>query len=92
MATQILTRKQRGEKIAEAPQSIERINGSSYWVKSQSGNAGYSVTLFEGRWTCDCPDVRFRQEECKHIFAVKTMITKHVLTNRFKLDLWEAPR
>ena len=68
MATQLINRKQRGEQIQ--PQDIEQINFSTFWVKSQSGKGGYSVTEFKGKWSCDCPDNRYRGVTCKHIHAV----------------------
>jgi hypothetical protein len=85
MATQILTRKQRGERIL--PQDIERLNELSFWVKSQSGKDGYSVTLYGGRWTCDCPDYRFRGMTCKHIFAAQSVQSKKP-KEKFSLNLW----
>ncbi len=54
MATQIQTRKQRGDKIA--PEDIVELNPSSFFVKSQSHGSGYSVTRVGRDWTCDCPD------------------------------------
>ena len=68
MATQVLTRKQRGEQIQ--PEDIEQVNKTSYFVRSQTGRGGYSVTLFHGRWTCDCFDHKYRNVQCKHIHAV----------------------
>ena len=79
MATQILTRKQRGERII--PQDIEQINPSTFWVRSQSGKAGYSVTMFQGKWTCDCFDHKFRGIKCKHIYAVESKIFEHPIAH-----------
>jgi len=92
MATIMLTRAEKGAKIAA--QDVEQINASTFFVKSQSGKAGYSVTNFRGKWTCDCPDHKFRQIECKHIIAVKGKLsaTKSCIPeSRFKLNLFEAP-
>lgn len=88
MATQVLSRKQRGEQIQ--PQDIEQINPETFWVKSQSGRGGYSVTLFRGKWTCDCADFKFRQIECKHIHAVLQQ-TSQEPNWLYLLGLWEAP-
>jgi len=90
MATQIQTRKERGDKIA--PEDIIEINSSSYFVKSQSARGGYSVTRAGRNWTCDCPDHKYRQVECKHIHAVQAQLSKlsAVPAHRFSLGLWEA--
>jgi hypothetical protein len=87
MATQILTRKQRGDKIK--PEDIVELNPSSYFVKSQSGRSGYAVTKAGRNWMCDCPDYRFRQIKCKHIHGVEARILAGQ-AQRFSLGLWEA--
>ena len=89
MAIQIQTRKQRGERIA--PQDIEQINPSTFYVRSQSGKGGYSVTRFGQNWMCDCPDNRYRHLPCKHIHAVES---KHPSKSAwpYPLGLWEAPK
>ena len=91
MATQILTRKQKGEEIAKLPEDVERINDSSFWVRSQSGKGGYSVTLCHGKWSCDCFDHKYRQIKCKHIHAVELSNFEQRPESRFVLNLWEAP-
>lgn len=83
MATQVLSRKQRGDKIA--PEDIVQINPSSYFVKSQSGTSGYAVTRFGQRWSCDCPDYKYRQIQCKHIHAVIVAKSEPVQS----IGLWE---
>ena len=91
MATLLLTREQKGAKIA--PEDIEVVNESSFYVKSQSGKIGYSVTNYRGEWECDCPDHRYRRCECKHIVAVKSKLSalkSCIVEDRFKLNLWEA--
>jgi predicted nucleic acid-binding Zn finger protein len=91
MATQqIQTRKQRGDRIA--PEDIVELNSQSYFVKSQTGRSGYSVTKAGEGWACDCPDFRFRGLPCKHIFAVENAISESTLQSKFKLGLWEAPQ
>ncbi|MGA3111586.1 MAG: SWIM zinc finger family protein [Candidatus Bathyarchaeia archaeon] len=89
MATTLTTRQERGAKISA--QGIERINETSFWVKSQSGKGGYSVTMFQGKWTCDCPDNRFRGVTCKHVYAVESALSGAGKSWRFSLGLWEAP-
>jgi len=85
---QILTRKQRGDKIASS--DIVQINLRSFFVKSQTGKSGYSVTKTGQTWACDCPDYRFHQKPCKHIYAVESLISEQTIASRFKLRLWEA--
>jgi putative transposase len=85
MATQVLSRKERGSKIAS--EDIVEINKMSYFVKSQSGKSGYAVTRAGQSWVCDCPDHKYRQVECKHIHAVVSQLTPKM---RFTLNLWEA--
>jgi hypothetical protein len=90
MATQVLTRKQRGEMIR--PEDIEQINFDAYFVRSQTGKSGYAVTRARQNWVCDCLDHKYRQVECKHICAVESQISKlspH-RSERFSLGLWEA--
>ena len=64
-------REERGQKIAELPNQIQRIDEHSYKVKSQSGNGEYDVLSTEVGWICSCPDFLFRKiEKCKHVFGV----------------------
>jgi hypothetical protein len=88
MATQVLTRKQRGERIA--PEDVEQINPSSFFVRSQSGRSGYSVTRVGQSWECDCPDNRYRGVKCKHIYAVESYLPEQTADAHFALNLWEA--
>ena len=92
MATQIQTRKQRGERIA--PEDIVELNTSSYFVKSQTGNSGYSVTRVGQSWACDCFDHKYRGVKCKHIHAVEARISEYSTnpTWPFPLGLREAPK
>jgi hypothetical protein len=87
MATQILTRKQRGDRIA--PEDIVELNPSSYFVKSQTGKSGYAVTNVGQSWVCDCPDYRFHKSNCKHIYAVLNFLDRQRLSQKLKLGLWQ---
>jgi len=73
MATQqeAEARKMRGQAIASVEANVRRIDQNECRVKSQSGNWEYTVLRTELGWNCSCPDFAFRQEECKHIFAVE---------------------
>jgi putative transposase len=49
-----------------------RVDGSTYRVKSQSGNGWYLVTRKGEEWSCQCPDFQYRgaSRPCKHIRIV----------------------
>jgi putative transposase len=64
-------REQRGMAIAQSVNQINRIDETFYTVKSQSQNGEYAVTMVDHEWICECPDNKFRDVKCKHIFAVE---------------------
>jgi putative transposase len=74
------SRQIRGLAIISLGTQIKRINKLHYLVKSQSDESKwYNITKEyghnkgwhqEGKWTCICPDVLFRHQICKHIYAV----------------------
>jgi transposase-like protein len=68
----LLSRQERGKKIAGSPSQIQRVDGVSYKVNSQSGNGAYDVhfSTIDG-WKCSCPDHTYRDVKCKHICAVE---------------------
>ena len=54
------------------------------WVV-QSTMSGRSQEYMVGRnvvkgseWSCTCPDFQKREQECKHIMAVKLLIEQHI--------------
>ena len=58
--------------IAGLKDSIKRMQENFYKVKSQSNNGKeYDVNLIGETWICSCPDFAYRNEKCKHIFAVE---------------------
>ena len=63
-------REERGRAIANANGQVRRLDDSRYQVHSQSQDAWYEVIATELGWTCNCPDAFFRNERCKHQFAV----------------------
>jgi putative transposase len=65
------SRQERGQVITTVKRAIKRINGSTYLVKSQSGNSKYEVSATKLGWICSCPDQRFRRVKCKHIYALE---------------------
>ncbi len=64
-------RRIRGWTIAQVEANVRRIDEHEYRVRSQSGNGEYVVLSTEMGWTCSCPDATFREQKCKHIFAVE---------------------
>ena len=72
MATQQIAnlREQKGLEIAKL-NHIERLDNSTYKVKSQSNNGEYEVLNSEVGWICSCPDHIYRGVKCKHIYAVE---------------------
>jgi len=77
-------REQRGLEIAHKERQITRIEETFYTVHSQSGNGEYAVSQVDREWVCECPDNKFRNVKCKHIFAVEfsSQIRKEVQINR----------
>ncbi|MGA3190984.1 MAG: IS6 family transposase [Candidatus Bathyarchaeia archaeon] len=67
-------REERGLEIAHKESQVKQVEENFYTVLSQSGNGEYAVSKVDNEWTCECPDNRFRQVKCKHIFAVETSI------------------
>jgi len=74
-------REQRGLLIA-ATAKLEKAGDGRWFVPSQSRRAGdsntgyYTVKPDPTKPDCTCPDYQYRQERCKHIFAVEYTI-KH---------------
>ena len=70
-------RPQRALAIYAKGNQIKRLDGSTYKVKSQSGNGWYLVTKKGEEWVCGCPDHQFRGERplCKHIHSVLFSLT-----------------
>ena len=64
-------RQEQGQLIAEAKDTIKRINETEYFVNSQSGNGSYRIFATELGWNCSCPDHKFRGVKCKHVYAVE---------------------
>ena len=68
-------RPQRALAIYAKGNQIKRLDGSTYKVKSQSGNGWYLVTKKDEEWSCGCPDHQFRQVACKHIQSTLFSLT-----------------
>jgi putative transposase len=72
MATPLTTaREERGQQIAQHNGQVHRIDENFYTVKSQNGNGEYAITKVDQEWICECPDNKYRDAKCKHIFAVE---------------------
>jgi len=65
----------RGLTILAQPSQVQKIDASTYRVKSQSGKGSYLVVKDGAEWRCECPDNTYRGVECKHIHAVKLNLT-----------------
>lgn len=68
-------RPQRALAIYAKGNQIKRLDGSTYKVKSQSGNGWYQVTKKGEEWSCKCPDHQYRQVACKHIQSTLFSLT-----------------
>jgi transposase-like protein len=64
------TRELRGLEILSKGDQIKRIDPDTYRVNSQNVNGSYLVVRNGKEWACECPDYKFRQVVCKHIYAV----------------------
>lgn len=63
-------RELRGLDILGKGDQIKRLNPDTYRVNSQNGNGSYLVVRNGKEWNCECPDHKYRQAVCKHIYAV----------------------
>jgi putative transposase len=80
-------REQRGSEIVHKKgNQINRIEDNFYTVKSQSGNGEYAVCQVDHEWICECPDYKFRNIKCKHIFAVEFSIALRNAVNRVRIE------
>lgn len=61
----------KSKQIANVLNYVYHTNGFKYRVKSQSGNGYYDVEETEIGWKCSCPDHKYREMKCKHIWAVE---------------------
>ncbi|MGH2638950.1 MAG: IS6 family transposase, partial [Rhabdochlamydiaceae bacterium] len=73
--TTLEIRAQRGKEISEMKDAINRLDETTYKVKSQTKQYYYEVLQTENGWACQCPDYRYRATKCKHIFAVEFSFT-----------------
>jgi putative transposase len=71
--TQLQTdaRQERGRAIAQRGSQVTCIEENLFTVKSQSGNGEYAVSKVDGEWVCECPDNKYRNVKCKHIYALE---------------------
>lgn len=63
-------RELRGLEILSKGDQIRRMDADTYKVKSQNGDGSYLVVKKSKEWTCECPDHKYRERVCKHIWAV----------------------
>jgi len=78
-------RAQKGKEIADVFGSINRLDETTYKVKSQRLDMYYEVLSTERGWSCQCADHQFRGVKCKHIwavefsFAIRRLVQKEVV-------------
>ncbi len=63
-------RELKGLEILSKGDQIQRMDADHYQVNSQTGWGAYQVVRSGKEWTCECPDHKFRQNVCKHIWSV----------------------
>lgn len=70
-----LTREERAQKLLENPNThIIRINDNHFQMKSLATNRIYDITTVFSKWSCTCPDHKYRMVDCKHIKAIQISI------------------
>ena len=70
-----ITREERAQKLLENPNThILRINDNHFQMKSLATNRIYDITTKFSKWSCTCPDHKYRMVECKHIKAIQISI------------------
>lgn len=72
-------REQRGLELARATK-ISR-NGQGWCVPSQNGGGRYNVILDGDKPHCTCPDYEYRDQKCKHIYAVEYTLKRETSPN-----------
>ncbi len=87
---QIQTREERGKLICEKQTEVKRIDEHTYEVNSQSGNGVYQVLSGELGWLCSCPDAMFRDQKCKHVFAVEFSLSLRKIVEVRKIQPIDA--
>lgn len=61
----------RGMAIISKGYTPKTINRDTYLVPSQSDEKIKYKVNYSQKWSCDCPDFKNRNMECKHIHAIK---------------------
>jgi hypothetical protein len=52
---------QESNRASSSPKQTWRV------VSGSDPNKSYTVSLSKGKWSCSCPQFRFRKQQCKHI-------------------------
>jgi len=77
MSTQIVS--EREAKALEIAARTKLVQKGDVWiVPSQSGPKTYKVNPDPESPRCTCPDFEFRQQRCKHIYAVEIVLQREV--------------
>lgn len=64
-------REVKGEAMAREFGFVQRLDETTYTVRSQTKDIAYTVRMGEFGWICSCPDSTFRGSKCKHVWAVE---------------------
>lgn len=64
-------RELRGKAIIQNGVVPELVGENVFLVPSQSKSEKYEVSELGEVWACSCPDFKYRNVQCKHIFSVK---------------------
>jgi transposase-like protein len=79
-------REQKGLQIANTESQVTRIEETFYTVHSQSGNGEYAVSMVDREWVCECPDNKFRNVKCKHIYAIEFSIALRKAVSNVRIE------
>lgn len=80
MTTQLSERETKALEIAA--HSKLTFQGGLWLVPSQSGGAKeYTVNPNPESPSCSCPDFEYRQQRCKHIYAVEITLSRKIVTD-----------
>ena len=84
------SREIRGYSILAKGVEPKQIAVDSYLIPSQNSDSKYLVKSSNDRWTCNCPDFKFRHLDCKHIHAIKFWLSlKQKITEKDNFKLIE---
>ena len=85
-----INRQERAKLIAQNPKAVRKTARNEWTVKSQASKSVYTVTRDGDNYKCNCPDHILNHCECKHILAVKEILSeKELKPNKTNRD-WQS--